>query len=94
MLSGAESAALNITAPLTAAQCTRCNVNQAMVTYSVEEGRREMLVTQLYMTFNNGHLSDGAQQADTTSLKTTPRKLIPGTPSKDCLTGNDNITNS
>ena len=47
VLNGAESTILNITAPFTAARYRHCNMNQATVTYSMEEGRREMLVTQL-----------------------------------------------
>lgn len=47
VLSGAESAILNITAPLTTFWYRHCNTSQAIVTYSMKEVRGEMLVTQL-----------------------------------------------
>lgn len=69
VLSSAESAILSITALFTTAWYRHWNMNQAVVTYSMEEARREMLVTQLWMTFNNRHLSAEAQQADITFSK-------------------------
>lgn len=60
LLDSAEPAIPNITAPSTMALYT----NQATVTHTVEEGRRQMFVTQLCMTFDSRHLSAGAQQSD------------------------------
>lgn len=69
VLSSAKSAILNITAQFTSAWYRHCNMNQATVINSIDEGRREMLVTQLYMTFNNRQLSAEGQQIGITFSK-------------------------